>query len=175
MSKWFKILSVALVAISFAFTGCQKKVTKVEPTPEPPPVYEEPAPPPPPTDAFVPEDMDAQLRELLQPIYFDFDKYDLRPDAISKLERIASFLRDHSSVRVLAEGHADERGSSEYNMGLGENRSRAIKNYLNSYGISSGQSETTSYGEERPSRSNCGSDDDCHSSNRRVEWQVLAK
>ncbi len=60
-------------------------------------------------------------------------------------------------------------------MGLGENRARAVKNYLTSYGISADRIETTSYGEERPSRTGCGSDDSCHQMNRRVEWQVLAK
>ena len=90
------------------------------------------------------------LNELLQPVYFDFDKFDLKPETINRLERIAGFLREHSSVRLRAEGHADERGSSEYNMGLGENRSRAVKNYLTSYGISSDRIDLTSYGEERP-------------------------
>jgi peptidoglycan-associated lipoprotein len=91
------------------------------------------------------------------------------------LETIASFLKDHPSVRLMAEGNADERGSSEYNMGLGENRAKAVKNYLTSYGISSDRVETTSYGRERPANSNCGEDDACHAKNRRVEWRVLAK
>lgn len=75
----------------------------------------------------------------------------------------------------MAQGHADERGSSEYNMGLGENRSKSVKNYLTSYGISSDRIEVTSYGEERPAQSDCGNDENCHQMNRRVEWLVLAK
>ena len=60
------------------------------------------------------EDISGRLNELLQPVYFDFDKSDLKYDAISRLEMIASFLREHHpSVRLLAQGHADERGSSE--------------------------------------------------------------
>ena len=74
----------------------------------------------------------------------------------------------------MAEGNADERGSSEYNMGLGENRARAVKNYLTGYGIDASRIETTSYGEERTARTGCGSDDACHQENRRVEWTVLA-
>jgi peptidoglycan-associated lipoprotein len=75
----------------------------------------------------------------------------------------------------MAQGHADERGSSEYNMGLGENRAGAVRSYLTSYGITTDRVETTSYGEERPVSFNCNSDDNCHSQNRRVEWQVLSK
>lgn len=110
----------------------------------------------------------------MQPVYFEFDRYDLKPEAISTLERLAGFIREHDGVRLMSEGHADERGSSEYNMGLGENRAKAVKNYLTSYGISSDRIETTSYGKERPANFSC-SDEDCHSKNRRVEWRVLAK
>ena len=173
MTKFFKPLWLTLLVANIAFIGCQKKVTKVEPIPEPPPVvYEEPPPPPPPEPVV--EDLTPQLNQLLQPVYFDFDKSDLKSDAISRLEMIAGFLREHPQVRLMAEGNADERGSSEYNMGLGENRSRAIRNYLTSYGISSDRLEITSYGEERPASFGC-SDESCHSLNRRVEWQVLAK
>lgn len=176
MTKLLKPLWVTLLATSIMFVGCKKQVTTVAPTPEPPPpVVEEPPPPPPPPPEPVVEDLSALLNELLQPVYFDFDKFDLKPETINRLERIAGFLREHSNVRLRAEGHADERGSSEYNMGLGENRSKAVKNYLTSYGISSERVDLTSYGEERPSQSNCGSDDDCHQNNRRVEWQVISQ
>jgi peptidoglycan-associated lipoprotein len=170
--KW---LLVVLALIGMAFWGCQKKVTKVETQPEPkPPVVE--TPPLKPVDDFSPVvDLDAELRQILQTIYFDFDKSDLRPDAISKLEAIARYLQAHPSVRVLAEGHCDERGSAEYNMGLGENRAKAVKKYLTSYGIDAGKLETTSYGKERLVKMGCGADDMCHEANRRVEWQVLAK
>ena len=159
LGKW---LLVVLALIGMAFWGCQKKVTKVETPPEPkPPVVETPIKP---VEDFTPVvDLDAELRQVLQTIYFDFDKYDLRPDAISKLEAIARYLQLHPTVRVLAEGHCDERGSSEYNMGLGENRAKAVKKYLTSYGIDAGKLETTSYGKERLVRMGCGADDLCHS------------
>ena len=155
----------------------QKKITKIEPLPEPPKpiVIPAPEPPPPPVEQFVPIDLDAQLREVLQTVYFDFDKYDLRPDAISSLGKIAAFMQEHKTVRLLAEGHCDERGSSEYNMGLGENRAKAVKKYLVSYGITGDRVETTSYGKERPAQMNCGADDNCNEKNRRVEWKALAK
>jgi peptidoglycan-associated lipoprotein len=176
MSKYFKPLLVTLTVLSIAFVGCQKKITKVEPTPEPPPpvVQETPPPPPPPAEP-IQEDIGPQLNQVLQTVYFDFDKFDLKPDAISTLGAVASFMKDHPSVRVMAEGNTDERGSAEYNMGLGENRAKAVKSYLTSYGISSDRIETTSYGEERPAQTGCGNDDNCFSKNRRVEWQVLAK
>jgi len=177
MPKLLKLLNAALLISCIAFVGCPRKATKVEPEPEPAPVEEpQPEPEPPEEDVvFEAEDMDAQLREVLQPIYFEFDRYDLEPSAISKLERIAAFLKEHPDVRILAQGHTDERGSSQYNIGLGENRANAVKNYLTGYGVSSNRIETTSYGEEQPANPNCGSDDQCHTQNRRVEWQVLAK
>lgn len=176
MTKFLKPLWVTLLATSIIFIGCKKQVTNVAPTPEPPPPVVEapPPPPPPPQPEPVVEDISGLLNELLQPVYFDFDKFDLKPETVSRLERVAGFLREHSNVRLRAEGHADERGSSEYNMGLGENRSKAVKNYLTSYGITSDRIDLTSYGEERPAQPNCAADD-CHQNNRRVEWQVLAK
>ena len=175
MTKLLNPLWVALLATSIVFVSCKKPVISSAPTPEPPPVVEEPPPPPPPPPPEPVEDISGLLNELLQPVYFDFDKFDLKPETINRLERIAGFLREHTSVRLRAEGHADERGSSEYNMGLGENRSRAVKNYLTSYGISSDRIDMTSYGEERPAQFNCGNDDNCHQSNRRVEWQVISQ
>lgn len=177
MSKYLKPLLVTLIALSIGFVSCQKKVTKIEPTPEPPPpvVKEVPPPPPPPPPEPVQEDIDGRLREVLQTVYFDFDKYDLKSDAINTLGSVASFLKDHPAVKIQAEGHTDERGSSEYNMGLGENRAKAVKNYIVSYGIPGDRVDVTSYGEERPVQTGCGDDDACHSKNRRVEWQVLAK
>jgi peptidoglycan-associated lipoprotein len=178
MKRVLQIIMISFIAMSFV-VGCQKKVTKVEapPPPPPPPAVEapRPIPTPPPVEEFKPIDIGPELQKVLQTIYFDFDKYDLRPDAIGKLGPVAKFLQDHPQVRVLAEGNCDERGSSEYNMGLGENRAKAVKKYLVSYGIAADKIETTSYGKERPARLNCGADETCNEANRRVEWKVLAK
>jgi len=81
---------------------------------------------------------------------FDFDKYDLRTDARTILDRKASFLNQNSSVRVQIEGHTDDRGTAEYNLALGERRANAAKQYLTTAGISAGRLSTISYGEERP-------------------------
>jgi peptidoglycan-associated lipoprotein len=181
MKLIFKTALFTMIIIGIGlFSGCQKKVTKVEapaPTAAKPSAAPE-APKPealPPLEEFKPIDMDAQIREALQTVYFDFDKYDLRSDAVSRLEIVARYLQEHKTLRVLAEGHCDERGSSEYNMGLGENRARAVKKYLVSYGINQARLEITSYGKERLAKPGCGDDDFCNQANRRVEWKVLVK
>jgi peptidoglycan-associated lipoprotein len=178
MKLLFRVMVVAVIAIGIGLTGCQKKMTKVAPAEETKPaVAQQPKAQAtlPPLEEFKPIDVDAQVREVLQTVYFDFDKYDLRPDAIGRLEIVAKFLKEHESFRILAEGHCDERGSSEYNMGLGENRAKAVKKYLSSYGINPDRIETTSYGKEKLARTGCGSDDACNQANRRVEWKVLVK
>jgi peptidoglycan-associated lipoprotein len=149
-----------------------------EPTPAAPvetPKVQTPPPAPAPEEFKPIEDIDAAARQALATVYFDFDKYDLRSDAVASLGITAKFLQDHATFRVLAEGNCDERGSEEYNMGLGEKRAKAVKKYLTSYGISADRIETTSYGKERPVKTGCGSDDACNQANRRVEWKVLAK
>jgi len=82
--------------------------------------------------------------------FFDFNKADIREDARQALTRTAEFLRSYPQVKVTIEGHCDERGSTEYNLGLGERRAQAAKNYLISLGIAAGRMETVSWGKERP-------------------------
>jgi peptidoglycan-associated lipoprotein len=82
--------------------------------------------------------------------YYDFNKADVRADAREALTKDAEFLRSYPQVRVTIEGYCDERGSTEYNLGLGERRSQAAKNYLISLGISADRIDTVSWGKERP-------------------------
>jgi peptidoglycan-associated lipoprotein len=177
-----KLFAVSLICFMAGMlgAGCAKKVTKIEepiskPAPAPKPEVQAPAPTAAPSDSFKVEDLDSKTKEILLPIYFSYDKYDLLPESVNKLEKIAPFLQGKTSLRVLIEGNADERGSSEYNMGLGESRARTVKNYLTTYGVSDTRLEITSYGKERPAFPNCGDDETCHSKNRRVEWKILAK
>jgi peptidoglycan-associated lipoprotein len=130
-----------------------------------------PPPPPPPPPAVNVEDV---LRNALSTIYFDYDRTELRPEAINALGRAGSVLREYPSVKVMAEGHADERGTSAYNMGLGESRARVVRDYLVSYGISADRIQITSYGKERPANPNCNGVEECHAKNRRVEWRILS-
>ncbi len=83
-------------------------------------------------------------------IHFDFDKYDLKPEARDILKDLGNFLLEHPSCRLLIEGHCDERGSEEYNLALGEKRANAAMNYLASLGVSPKRITTISYGENRP-------------------------
>jgi peptidoglycan-associated lipoprotein len=104
--------------------------------------------------------------------YFDLDKSDLRDDARAALTKDAEFLRSYPQAKVSIEGHCDERGSTEYNLGLGQRRAEAAKNYLISLGISADRMETTSWGKERPFCTE--HDDSCWQQNRRGHF-VLAK
>jgi peptidoglycan-associated lipoprotein len=86
----------------------------------------------------------------LKEIYFDFDKYDLRPDARETLKANAEWLRANASSQVEIEGHTDERGTNEYNLALGAKRAQAAKDYLVSLGTTAERLSTISYGEEVP-------------------------
>jgi peptidoglycan-associated lipoprotein len=100
-------------------------------------------------------------------IYFDFDQSELRPEYGDLLARHAQHLTNNSNIQVRLEGHADERGSREYNIGLGERRSQAVRRMLLIQGATAEQISTVSFGEERPAA--MGSDEEAYSLNRRVE------
>jgi peptidoglycan-associated lipoprotein len=104
--------------------------------------------------------------------YFELDKSDLRDDARAVLTKDAEFLRSYPQVHVSIEGHCDERGSTEYNLGLGQRRAEAAKNYLISLGIPADRMETTSWGKERPFCTE--HDESCWQQNRRAHF-VLAR
>jgi peptidoglycan-associated lipoprotein len=178
MIKKMSVLIALSAAAMVFFAGCSKPVAKVEPQSKPAPAPEkkpEPAPAPAPVaDTFKVEDIDALMRGVFLPVYFEYDKYDLSPEATSTLQSIGSFMKEHGNLHILIEGNADERGSAEYNIGLGDNRARAAKNYLVNYGIDANRIETTSYGKERPAFPNCGADDKCHAKNRRDEWKKVS-
>ncbi|HKD64429.1 MAG TPA: peptidoglycan-associated lipoprotein Pal [Candidatus Acidoferrales bacterium] len=104
--------------------------------------------------------------------FFDFNKADIRPDARDALTKDAEFLRSYSTVHITIEGHCDERGSTEYNLGLGQRRAQASKNYLVSLGISADRIDTVSWGKERPFCTE--SAEECWQQNRRGHF-VMAK
>lgn len=83
-------------------------------------------------------------------VFFGYDRYELSAEARATLERQAAWLRQYGSVRVLIGGHADERGTREYNLALGSRRAAAVKDYLVSLGVPANRVETVSYGKERP-------------------------
>lgn len=105
--------------------------------------------PPPPVVEKGPTDDELFLKEV-RDAYFDYDKADIRPDAREALSKTADFLKAHPQFKVTIEGHCDERGSTEYNLGLGDRRASAVKQYLVSLGVSSGSLSTVSFGKEKP-------------------------
>lgn len=127
------------------------------------------APPPPPATNATLEEM--FLKEV-QDAYFDLDKADIRSDARSALAKTGDFLRNYPQVKVVVEGHCDERGSTEYNLALGDRRAAAVKQYLVSLGIGADRMSTVSYGKEKPFCME--SNESCWQKNRRGHF-VMAK
>jgi peptidoglycan-associated lipoprotein len=116
-------------------------------------------------------DTDSCLRQRV--VYFDLDKTEIKPEFQAQVACHAEYLRQFPDARVTLEGNTDERGSREYNLGLGERRGNAVQGALSSAGASSSQLNVTSYGEERPV---CRQhDESCWSKNRRVEIVYTAK
>lgn len=110
---------------------------------------------------------DPSAGELGMVIYFDFDSSEVRAQDQELVTRHAMQISENMRVRVRLEGHADERGSREYNIGLGERRSQAVRQLLMIQGVSASQISTVSFGEERPA--SFGSSESDYAQNRRVE------
>jgi peptidoglycan-associated lipoprotein len=144
-----------------------------------------PAPPPaatttPPTGTAMPTPSPAQparpaVRDFaavpeLQDIYFDFDKYDIRPADTKTLDANAAWLKSNPNHLILIEGHCDERGTNEYNLALGERRAKSTMNYLVSQGVQANRITIISYGEERPACTD--KTEACWAKNRRSHFLV---
>ncbi len=112
------------------------------------PVAAAPTRPAPRADARA--NIDDLFRQNVQTIYFDFDKADIRPDQVGRLEADASWLKEHRGLKFRVEGNCDERGSEEYNLGLGDKRANQVKEFLIKEGVDPSSINTISYGEERP-------------------------
>jgi len=107
--------------------------------------------------------------DSVKTIYFDYDKADIKPDEMSKLQANASWLKANPSFRFTVEGHCDDRGSEEYNLALGDRRANAVKEFLVGQGIAANRIMTVSYGEERPV---CRDEtEECFGKNRRAEFK----
>ena len=165
---------VCIVLVNVFIIDCSKKQVQVS-LPEPEPVKETPAAPPPEPKPVVDSAaiIAAHMRDVLQNIYFDFNRYNLRNEATDQLTVIGRALIEHPGISIVIEGHCDERGSSDYNMGLGENRAVSTKQWLVAYGIAETRIQTTSYGKERPAVEGCF-DEACHQKNRRCEFRMLS-
>jgi peptidoglycan-associated lipoprotein len=123
---------------------------------------------------------DARLREenarmraiLEQMVFFDYDRSEIRDDAKQALDAKVVVLRNHPDVRIRIDGHADERGSVEYNLALSLRRANSVKSYLESFGISPSNMEVLAFGEERPLED--GQSEAAYARNRRAEFAILA-
>lgn len=141
-------LLLILTALVVGAIGCSKKPkpsTDVSPPVPAPSAEPEPAEPSEP--ALMPEP--SRVIEL-EDIFFDYDKFSLRPDARESLAHNAKALLDAPGTRVLIEGHCDERGTLEYNLALGDKRARVAQDFLIRYGVDPSRITMISYGEERP-------------------------
>jgi peptidoglycan-associated lipoprotein len=104
-------------------------------------------PPPPPTSNVTDEDLFSQN---VKDIYFDYDKSDIRSDQQASVQADAQFFNQHPNINFTIEGHCDERGSTEYNLALGDQRASAVKSALTAAGVSANRIKTISYGKEKP-------------------------
>jgi peptidoglycan-associated lipoprotein len=118
-------------------------------------------------NANFPQDGD---RSVFEPVYFDFDSSQVKPSESGKVEVVAMALKKGEYGGVIVEGHADERGSREYNLALSETRSLAVRDYLINLGVDKASIQTRSYGEEQPD--NAGHDETAWNKNRRVVFAV---
>jgi peptidoglycan-associated lipoprotein len=129
-------------------------------------------PPPTPTPTPTPQITDEQLfAQTAQDIYFDFDKADLRPDSQQVIARLAEAMKAHPNWKVQIEGNCDERGSTEYNLALGERRAGAAQQALVQAGVPAGSLKTISYGKEKPVCTE--SNEDCWQKNRHDHFTLL--
>ena len=170
MNNTTRILLAALMCT--AAVACSKKVKEAPPveTPVETPAATQPAAT---SGMYTPADLDTDACLRTRVIYFDFDQDALRPEFQQAMACHAKYLRDRPSSRMTLEGNADERGSREYNMGLGERRGNAVSSALQANGGSASQLNVVSYGEERPTCTE--SSEDCWGKNRRVEIVYTAK
>jgi peptidoglycan-associated lipoprotein len=183
----FSLLALALVA-ALTVSACAKKAPAPAPPPPPPPPTA-PAPPPPPPPPPAPAPAPAPLTEdeifarksleelnaekPLGDVFFAYDSSDLSDTSRQALERNSTWLKRWTSTRIMIEGHCDNRGTPEYNLGLGERRANAVRSYLVSLGIPAERLAIVSKGEEAPF---CTEDTEaCWSQNRRGHFLITAK
>jgi peptidoglycan-associated lipoprotein len=153
-------------------------VTPPPPPPPPPPPAPAPAPPAPKPlteeEIFSKKTVDQLNSEApLADVRFDYDQFSIRDDQRALLQKNADYLRRWASVRATVEGHADARGTNQYNLALGERRGNAVKDYLVGLGIAAERLLVVSKGEETPI---CAEDTEgCHERNRRGHFIITAK
>jgi peptidoglycan-associated lipoprotein len=135
------------------------RVTVNQPPPPPPP-------PPPPAGPSAEE----LFRMNVVPIYFDYDESVIRQDQVARLQGNVRYLQQNANIQFTIGGHADERGTQEYNIGLGDRRANTVRQFMIDNGIAAGRINVISYGEERPTCT--ASNEACWGQNRRAEFAM---
>lgn len=171
---------IAIVSLALLLAACAREAREVPPEPTEP--DRRPVQPADPVevDRVDPADF-ADSRNLENPdsllsqreIFFEFDRSNVLPEYLPVIRAHAAYARANSTARIMLEGHTDERGSREYNLGLGERRGNSVRDLMRAEGVASNQYEVVSYGEERPV---CrASNEACWERNRRVEIVYTAR
>ena len=172
------VSTIALsAALAIAAAGCHKKVPQAAPAPPPPPPPPAAAPAPRPLseDEIFARKSVSELNgeKPMDDVFFDLNEATLRDDARPALQKDADWLKKWGSVAVTLEGHCDSRGSAEYNLGLGNRRATAVKDYLVSLGVPAGRVTVVSKGKEQPF---CNDENEsCWQQNRRGHFVITGK
>jgi peptidoglycan-associated lipoprotein len=165
--KRIGLLLLGMALLMVYVSGCGKKPQPT--TTEKPPVTDTRTEPQDTSGRITPGEVTEETTPSgFQKIYFDFDRYYIRDDAKQALEQNARVLKSNSGMRILIEGHCDERGTVEYNLALGERRAAAARQYLMDLGVEGNRISTVSYGKERPVA--FGHDETSWQQNRRAEF-----
>ncbi|HLU91956.1 MAG TPA: peptidoglycan-associated lipoprotein Pal [Pedomonas sp.] len=163
----FKVIAV-VSGFAMMAAACAKKEEQLPPPPPPPaPAAPAPAPAPAPvTPSVVPGSVQDFVNTVgSDRVFFAYDSYALDEASRATLAKQAEWLKKYPNVSVTIEGHADERGTREYNLALGDRRANSVRTFLVSQGVEAGRVTTISYGKERPEV--LGSDEEAHAKNRR--------
>ena len=149
------IVRLALIGVSAAALAACASHPKPGPEAPPPPPPEQPLPPPPPqagpaVGRIVPGSVQDFVINVGDRVYFDFNDFNIRPDAQPVLAAQAAWLNRYGAVEVRIEGNCDERGTREYNLALGARRANSVRDFLVAHGVSPARITTISYGKERP-------------------------
>lgn len=164
-----RFAAVALSALLvIAASGCAKKPAATTPVPPAPTSTPTPTPPPPPPAPTPEPPKPAVTASDLRIVYFAYDSFTLDGTARAALDANAALLRDNPALAVSVDGHADERGTVEYNQALGQKRAEAVQQYMTDAGIPGSRFRVISYGKERPVDE--GHDEAAWARNRRVEF-----
>jgi peptidoglycan-associated lipoprotein len=166
-------MSIVLLTLIIGAAGC-KKNTRTIVAGSPSDTVSVPSEPSPKDVSPMVDPSVAELDELTRkflPVFFDFNRFEIRDDQVSALQNNAGVLKQNPHVNVILEGHCDERGTQEYNLALGESRARVVRDYLVHLGIDANRIETISYGEDKPF--SIGSTEESWAQNRRAQSVVL--